>query len=414
VKPHPLPAVTLGLDVASPEGALPEGAVRRAENVVLLNDGSFQRRPGYAELSTLDGAHSLWRSPAQTRAFCAAGDTLYEVDPDTGGVAPLFVGLLTDQPVEYCDVGPDVYFTSGGILRKVDPAGAVRRPGIIDLMGASPMLTAAAGGLLPGRYGVAYSLVNDLGEESPISAIAWIDLPTGGGIALSGLQTAADVQRMTLYVTTPNGSELYHHRTVAYAATGAIVDQTRQRPAEKIYKQPMPGGEFVRGFRGRLYVATGRWLWISDPLDYGVSDVRGGWKTLNRTITMIEPVEGGIFIGLRERTYFLRGSGPEDFVLTAVSSRGALAHSSQQVAADYFSPELAASGHLPVAVWLSEAGLAVGRPDGSIVYPQSGRLTGLTGGASRPAFVQQGGIKQGIFSTEALAIGVGGAVDVTI
>lgn len=414
MRSHSLPPLTLGLDVVTPEGSLPRGAARRVTNVVLANDGAFSMRPGFDPLFIdLPRAHSFWISPAQTRVFAAADTTLYEIDLDAGTATALFTALPFDQPVEYDDVGPDVYFTCAGVLRKVAPDGTVRRPGVASLVGVRPTLAATTGGLPPGRYGVAYGLVNDLGEESGTSNIAWITLATGGGIALSGIQTAANVEYAQLYITAPNGPVLRRQQKVAIAATASIVDDARGDACTRLNLQPMPGGSIVRYHKGRVYVVDGNWVWISDPLDYGVSNVESGWLTVRRTITSFQPVAGGIFMGLRERTVFLAGDGPEDFRHVNASAHGALPQSGTVVPPDFFSSGISKSQDQPVAAWLSEIGLAIGRVDGSIAYPQENRIA-LTGGASRPLFAQYHGIKQGIFCVESLETGTGGAVDSTI
>lgn len=403
MKPHVL-AVTVGLDVVTPESSLPEGAVRVADNVMLGNDGSVEQREGFAAHIALPDAHSFWKSPAQTRVLAAARDKLYQVDLQTAAAAAIFTGLLTDQPVSYQDVGPDIYFCSLGTLRKIAADGTIRRPGIADLLGTTPTLTQTVGGLYAGRYGVAYSLINDLGEESPISSIAWIDLTTGG-ILLSSIQTATDVVSMRIYVTAQNGGALHHHATRAYSATTTITDQTLRKEATRSGLLPMPGGSIVRLYNGRLYVVDRKTVWVSEPLDYGVYHAERGWMTFNRTITMFEPVAGGIFIGMHERTLFLRGDH-QSFTQVPVAARGAFPRSSDKAPADYFAPNLVPNRSEPVAGWLSEVGLAIGRADGSVAYPQAQRLR-LDGGEARILFAQRGGIKQAIFCVDGMTIGTG-------
>ncbi|HUW60431.1 MAG TPA: hypothetical protein VMZ06_05450 [Candidatus Bathyarchaeia archaeon] len=416
MKPYPLPALMIGLDTLSSETSLPKGAVRVANNITIQNNGDWQRRPGFEDFLTLDGAHSLWQSAAQTRVLVAAGDTLYDVDLEGGAAAPLFVGLPFEEPVEYTDCGPDIYFTAGGVLRSIDPDGNVRRPGIMALLGERPTLTPTVGGMAAGRYGVAYAVLNERGEESPLSSVEFITL-TGGGILVSGIQTAPGVTEMNVYVTTPDGDRLYRYAKLPIAASCSIVDNLAaddSRAAERLDCQPMPGGEIVRYFNGRLYVAAGKWLYISRALDYGVSSTIEGWMTFRRSITVMEPVAGGIFLGLRERTLFLRGNGPSDFqLIDAAGNHGAVPHTGVEVAADYFNPDMVPDRATPVACWLSEVGLAIGRPDGSIAYPQAGRIK-MDAGPGRPLFMQQLGIKQGVFQLETLTMGIGGAVDTTI
>jgi len=415
MKPYPLPALTIGLDVVSSETALPKGAVRQAHNIVIQNNGDFQRRPGHeGVIIPLPGAHSLWQSPAQTRVLVAAEDTLYEVDLANEAVAVAFVGLPFEAPVEYTDVGPDIYFTAGGVMRKIDPYGTVRRPGIINLLGERPTLTPTVGALPAGRYGVAYTLINDLGEESGASSIGWIDL-TLGGILITGIPTAPNVARMNIYMTQRNGDRLYRQANLAYAASASILDDglNNDIACDRMFLQPMPGGDSVRLFNGRLYTVSGPWVYCSRPLDYGVSHTVSDWMTFKRTVTMFEPVAGGIWVGLHDKTLFLRGNAPGDFqLIDAAGGHGALS-TGIEVPADYFNPDMVPDRATPVVCWDTDKGMAIGRADGTLVYPQSGRVM-MSAGPGRPAIMQQRGLKQIVFLHESLTMGADGAVDATI
>lgn len=403
----PLPALTRGIDVLTPEGDLTKGAVRKAVNVAIHDNGSFDRRPGFSRIVTLADAHSLWRSPAQTRVMVAADNTLYGIDVGAAATGALFVGIDPGSPIEYTEIGPDVYFVDGSIVRRISPDGTVRRPGVAALGTERPTLTETAGGLDPGRYGVAYSLLSDTGEESGLSDTEWIDVTTGG-IALANIVDADDVAKLNVYVTPPGGGELYLHRTLTWASSSSITDQTRTEKATGQYLSPMPGGDYVRYYRGRLYVVAGSWVWVSEPLRYGLTSVTGGYFTFGRTITMFEPVETGIFVGLRERILFLRGPGPENFEQIPLTDRGAIAHTGTRVAADFFSPELVPERRFPVATWLSERGMAIGLADGSLVLPQADRIS-LVADRGRALFMQHAGIKQAIYCVESLTLGTGGS-----
>jgi hypothetical protein len=404
-----LPLPKYGADVVSPEGGLESGAARRAHNLVIDDTGRFRRRPGFDLSIVLPDAHSLWDNDALV--LCAAQRNLYSVNLAAQSVTAIFSGLALDRPVEYAEAGGTVYFASPSVLGKISPDGGVRRPGVAKLWGYMPTLTATVGGRLPGRYGVAYSLINDLGEESPISSIAWIDLPSGGGILVSGLQFATDVTHMNLYATTANGEELYLASTQLYAATASITDQRRIRRASKQYLEPMPGGDIVRYYNGHLYVACGAGIYVSEGFDYGVYHIKRGYIPIGKAITIMEPVDSGIFVGTREKVVFLQGGGPGEFTLAdPAAQRGAFAHSGTSVPADFLDDTAAPDRGKPVAVWMSEVGMAVGRPDGSVSFPQASRVI-AEGDVARPAFLQRNGLKQGIFCGATLGVG---AVDTTI
>jgi hypothetical protein len=409
MKPIKLPAPVLGLDVRSPESGLPKGAVRRATNVVLTDTGDFRRSPGSVLRGALDAAHSLWRGNDTT--LVAAGITLYRATLGaTTTYAALFTGLPLGDWVEYCAVGADIYFTAPGVLGKLCSDGLVRRPGVADMVGILPTLAPTVGGLTAGTYGVAYSLTNDLGEESPLSSIAWIELATGGGILLTNLMMATDAVKVNIYVTPGDARELYHNSTIAWATATSIQDQKLERLAPKKGFAPMPGGMIVRHWHGRLVVAQGGYLIFSDAFDPGVTDPAFGWLAVGATVTMCEPVEGGIFVGTARDVRFYAGTGPDDLKMVVASKRGAIPHSGALMPADYPDSRLTETS-LPVAVWLSDVGVAFGLPDGRVLAPQEGRIRLTSGGWARPTVAWNGGIKQVLFSVESMAMGVGGSTD---
>ncbi len=81
---------------------------------------------------------------------------------------------------------------------------------------------------------------------------------------------------------------------------------------------------------------------------------------------------------------------------------------------DLFDPRLVPDRGSPVAVWLSNVGLVIGRADGSVVAPQSDRMTLEAAGVGSPAFIQQKGLSQLVFLVESMTIGANGAPDSTL
>lgn len=400
--PFKLPPPKFGVDILSQEGDISAGAVRRAHNVVISTVGGFGRRQGHRLFTALEGAHSLWHNKAHV--LVAAKDKLYEVNLDAGSVTPIFQGLPLEQPVSYTEVVDSIYFCAPGVLGKICVDGGIRRPGIAQLLGYMPSLAPTVGGLLPGRYGVAYSLLNDLGEESGVSSIAWIDLPAGGGVLLSGLVIATDVVRMNIYITHPNGTELYLHANLVAGPSASIMDRITSRSADKCFLEPMRGGTVVRTYRGRLYVADGPWLWISEPLDYGLYNVKSGYMIFEDSITMLEPVTNGIFVGLPNRVAWFGGEGPGQFQTIDATKYGAIPYSGASVPADFFDDQMVADRGKSVAAWMSEKGMVVGLPSGAVSYPQVTRVS-VVAERARPAFMQVNGIKQALYCGAAFGVG---------
>lgn len=408
-KPIELAMPSQGMDMVTPDTSLPRGAVRSAWNVVLQPNGNFSRRPGEVALVALPDAHSLWYGAASGRALVAAGDALYQFDPVNPSVAAVFTGLPVGQPVEYCEHRKDVYFCAPGVLGKITADGRVRRPGVAELVGYKPLLSATVGGLLPGRYGVAYSLVNDLGEESGLSGIEWINLPNGGGIMLDGLVQASNAGTINIYCTAPNSGELYLNQSSPWAAALSIRNDVLGKLATKRHLSPMPGGSIVRYWRGRLYVVSGTFVYYSQPFDLGVYDVKSGWLAFGKNVTMFEPVEGGIYVGFKDEVLFLRGTDPDQLAVEQVMTVGAVAHSGVTAPGHYFaSPVTQADPDRQVAAWLSDVGVVLGLPGGKAVPLQAARLRLSVEGPSRAAVILQGGIKQGIFLVESTGTAVPG------
>lgn len=396
MKPEKLPPITVGLDVLTPESDLPAGAVRKASNVLLRNNGGFDRRPGYDGVMALPGAHSHWQG--RNGHFIVANGTLYKVDFSAGSLTSVFTRLPPEDVVELDEVGSDLYFTSQGVIGKYT-GSVTRRPGVADLIGSAPTVAAAPGSMPTGRYGVAYSLVNDLGEESGLSDTAWVE---GTGFTVSGITTTYDVVQMKIYATSANGSELMLCQTLTWAASATITGNTRTKSASRQYLVPMPGGDYIAAYRGRLFTALDVWLTYSPAFDYGVTHVNDGWMQFGSPITMLKAVESGLFVGFADRVVFLRGDGPQNFQPVNTVARGCVAHSAVTGPADHFSPDLVPAKQT-TAVWLSPQGIAIGRADGSVELPQADRIR-LSATSARGVIGKLNGISQAAFMAEDLTL----------
>lgn len=407
-----LPALMLGTDVLTAETSLSGGAVRSAQNITTTDDGAFSRRPSAVLATPYSGLHSLWASPSGM-LYAAAGTDLLRIDAATGGISVLWTGLPYDERVSFCDVNGETYVAAPGVLRKIDVAGTVRVPGIRDLLGDRPTLSTTTGSLLPGTYGVGYTLVNAAGEESAMSSISWISLSSPGGILAGQLAYTGEVVAYRLYATPPNGERLYLNREVPVGQTMSITDATQQQDGElRRHRSPMPGGRIVRYHRGRLYVAQGSAVFVSDPYAQ-FYDIYGGWLQFDHEVTLLEPVLGGIYVGTTKEVVFLDGTDPESFKLAVVSPRGAYPGTGCQLPADWLDGRMAPDRAHPPVAWLSDVGMVVGLPDGNVQAPQAERIRMTAASGSVATFVQNG-LRQVLFPLESMAIGVGGAVDTTL
>ena len=130
----------------------------------------------------------------------------------------------------------------------------------------------------------------------------------------------------------------------------------------------------VRYWRGRLLVARGTTLYFSQPLRYGLGDPRTDFVQEAHKITLLEPVENGVFVGTKAGVFFYAGTSPKDWARTKTGALAPIAGTGTKVPSSVFGGRLAEMLQGDVALWLSTNGYVIGTNDGQIVQPQSSRI----------------------------------------
>jgi hypothetical protein len=119
-------------------------------------------------------------------------------------------------------------------------------------------------------------------------------------------------------------------------------------------------GSIVRHFAGRIYVADGRILWATEPMDYTRVDLMRGFMMLESEITLLEPVSNGVFVGTAsEGVRFLSGTDFKQMRLLNADSLAPVRGSGLSVDGAVF--DSVGQG----AAWLTERGWVFGAGDGS-------------------------------------------------
>jgi len=366
----------LGIDNVSDEFSLPPGSVKDAVNVIIDRDGAVERRDG-RELALSGTFHSMWTD--------SAGRT-YGV---RNGVVCRFE--LSGTAVSYTPIetAPAVSLAATGRVRFDEHNGVViacSRDGLYSIAAddtamalslprppAPAVVAGSSGGLYAGRYAVAVAWVRDW-EEGPLSPASFVDVDEGGGITV---QLPADdptaVDSVRIYRTGPNGDVLMRAQDAPASLTSyALGVQDLGRAATTQNLEPMPGGEIVRYWRGRLLVASGRTLRASRPMRYGLTDPRTDWVQFPKRIDIMVCVEGGVYVGTADGVVFLEGATPGEWKQVRKSARRALRGSDLLVRADLLGGEEPSDRW--VAVWLAENGFVVGTPDGRLIEQQAKRI----------------------------------------
>ena len=156
--------------------------------------------------------------------------------------------------------------------------------------------------------------------------------------------------------------------------------------------RPMPAGSIVRVHNGRLLTADRNGLYYSEPYAPTWHNPLRGYIPLPG-ITLVEPMQAGIYITTADRTYWLAGADiAGDAALVDLLPYGAAAGSSTRI-----------NNALDVA-WYSQRGIVIGSRDGQVKNMQED--TTATEKASRAAMLyrEQDGMRQlvsSLFGAEA-------------
>lgn len=148
---------------------------------------------------------------------------------------------------------------------------------------------------------------------------------------------------------------------------------------EQLVLAPLPGGNWIEYWSGRLVLARGNTLIFSEPLRYGVYDQLRGFVQFEERVFWVAPMPTGLYVGLRNSVRWLAGTDPaalEQRRVGGPSWRGAAA----VLKADHLDPKLQVE---EAAVWMTPSGFALGLPSGNVVLPQAGRLQGIPLGSGR-------------------------------
>lgn len=407
----PLPA--LGVDLLSDETGLPDGAVRRAENIDIRRNGSFQRRQGYSVAVAGADFHSLFSS--RRGVLVGRGSKVYALDTTTFGPT-LLCDMGAHAPVDFTEYNGHTYLINRSSFWWIPgDASAARRVGVA-LPDRIPDVVAAETGALPaGRYVVALSCTDDRGEESPTKIIGQVHLPAGGGVQLTNIESSLQPGAYRVYLSPPDGDALYLAEEFSRSFGQYLVTQPGDGAIRSSqHLAPMPAGEFVRATAGRIFVATGDTLYYSEPLRPHLHDPRHNFITFQGRIRFIEALVSGLFVGDDRGVWWLPGTDPTQFSLRLASSALPVARSSVLVNGAHFSREITTTD-LDVAVWLSSEGYVLGRPSGDAVSLHPERVRVAADLEGRSVFLIRDGIKQIITLVAATnGLGYGVAIDTTI
>ena len=127
-------------------------------------------------------------------------------------------------------------------------------------------------------------------------------------------------------------------------------------------------------------------LRFSQPLAYHVHDPIRDHVTMPQRITFVVAMEGGLWVGQRDRVLFLAGAQPAELQVRTHHAGAPVPGSALLALPGELSGEL---GQSALALWLSEYGYAAGTADGDAFNVQKSALAGLSGASGTSVVLGQ-------------------------
>lgn len=367
-------------------------ALREAANVDLDTSGTPRRRRGFEQVGSRTQAHSLWSNDLLPNGYFVDDGELHAIFPDET-VQPLgaFAG---HNPVSYALINQHVYWSnevaSGVILP--DQSVVAWAPEHPDGQPALRLLEGAS--LHPGQYQVAVTFTDAHGRESGSTLAAVIDVPEGRAIRLDNIPQPQTAEWVNIYVTDANDQVLRRYQSLPGAAGLTSFDITGPAQGTALdtqFLRPLPPGQIVRLFAGRQLVASGRTLYWSEPLRYGMHDPARRQMRFDAPIDLVAPDRrNGVFVAAGGRTYWLAGADPEEWTLDIAYGYGAVPGSHLELPGDALPGDVTA----PAQVWLARSGQIVVGANGRVEPTKKGEAAIDDADHAAPLFRSEGGVQQ--------------------
>jgi hypothetical protein len=357
-----------GINNVVPSHRLKQNELTTCTDIDIGLTGELKRRNGYSE-SVATCHKNLWQADGFMLATVAGNDLRAFVGASYTTVS----ASLGPDRVWYCNL-PDGRTTfSNGSINGITGGGAAVGWGV-QIPGSLGAIADVAGSLFPGdyQYQLTYRRTADGLESGPLysgpTAIA------AGGIALSGLPTLAG-HTINVYITGANGgvaSYAGNTATSSFTFTGANDELVLPCRTENLH--PAPVGTVTAFWRGRVLVAVGSVLWASMAGRWQHFNLRRDFKQFSAPITLIQPVDGGIFVGTEEELCFLAGTEFDKLSYTQKVKGRTVLGSGAAVRGELIKQGEGA-GMGSAMVCIADKVITAGFSDGQIVRMTEGRYT---------------------------------------
>ncbi len=291
-----------GINNVMPDTRLASTELVQAENIDLDDAGRLLRADSLTEV--VSGAYHSLRS-LDRFSLVRHGDTLSRFD---GTVTPLKTGLIPGAPMSYSQYPGLVYMGDGKQMLGTD-GEQVWKWGVTRPV-SQQVVTAIAGTMPQGRYLVAITYLRDDGEESgtpdPVAIL-------GTGIMVSHTEPFPDdVTRWRVYVSLTDGQELFACADMPVSVDVAeVVTISRGAALKSPNVEPPPVSGLVAAGNGRTFCAVENFLFYSSAFRPEQFDRYRQTIPFKSDVTLIAPVQAGVFVGTSDGGYMLNGQNIE-------------------------------------------------------------------------------------------------------
>lgn len=307
-------------NTTTPERFGPQGFLDAADNVDVDDTGKVLTRLG-TTLAQAGSYHSLWSDG--DRCYVMAGQDMKQVAPDYS--LAQVIRLTTARRVSFNRQQNTVYYSNGVESGRVTSSGAEGwgLAGPVSQPAAQP----GAGSLPPGRYQYALTFRRSDGFESGTGVAGLIELAAQGGISFSSIEASPTGYDKCIYLSGPNGEELYRAMVVPNAAATAVYSGSGMDLTVRLETQfdaPPPPGDTVECHAGTMYVVAGSVAWHSRPYQLERFRLRDHFLRFPGAVTMFAAVADGIYVSTADATWFLAGTDPRAMTSRLLFDYGAI------------------------------------------------------------------------------------------
>lgn len=132
----------------------------------------------------------------------------------------------------------------------------------------------------------------------------------------------------------------------------------------KKYGSRMPAGHMIEYHNGRLYVARGGYIAVSEAYDLGRTSLRKNWLWFPGYVTLMASVSDGMYVAYG-KTAFLSGADPKTMVHRHIADYDAIPHTATSMNAELIAGDQPLSGK--AVWWQSTQGQCLGLAGGQVV-----------------------------------------------